>query len=123
MPPECCACDSDLDSLMTTTDLTVYHEEAAGGCANGGPTTLCDADCTMDGIVNIDDLMVIGSSLGRLCGGCAHSLPLHIPPTGPAWAACANGLDDDGDGYVDYAEDLGCDHPFDTTEQGPLPPV
>lgn len=31
-------------------------------------------------------------------------------------AACANGIDDDGDGQVDYPNDPGCDDVYDDTE-------
>lgn len=43
------------------------------------------------------------------------------PPPVPK-AACANGLDDDGDGKIDYPSDPGCSSATDTSEADPVPP-
>lgn len=39
-----------------------------------------------------------------------------------ALVACNNGIDDDGDGYIDYPADHGCSSPTDTDETNPPPP-
>lgn len=52
--------------------------------------------------------------------GCAvDAAPLDAASPHPA---CADGLDNDGDGRVDYPEDLGCLSPDDLEEAGEAPP-
>ena len=43
------------------------------------------------------------------------------PPGPPAAAACDNGRDDDGDGFIDFADDPDCDSPGDSDETDPRP--
>jgi len=38
------------------------------------------------------------------------------PPPGPGWPACSDGIDNDGDGLVDYPMDPGCSSPTDDSE-------
>ena len=44
------------------------------------------------------------------------------PPPPPPTYACSNGLDDDGDGKIDYPADPGCTGATDTDEADPPPP-
>jgi hypothetical protein len=45
--------------------------------------------------------------------GTPDQIVMQLEPTPPA---CSNGIDDDGDGFVDYPADVGCASPTSTTE-------
>lgn len=54
--------------------------------------------------------------------GLTGSYPPVEPPPPPPPAVCANGLDDDQDGKIDYPADPGCSSATDDSETDPVPP-
>lgn len=70
----------------------------AGACGDGG-----DADAGPDAMIRAD-----GAT-----GGDGGPLDADLPPT-----ECSDGVDNDGDGLVDWQLDLGCTGPRDGTEGG-----
>jgi hypothetical protein len=58
-------------------------------------------------------LMVLGAAaLGVACGD--SDVP--STPDAPSGPQCSDGIDNDGDGQIDYPDDLGCDSPSDDSE-------
>jgi hypothetical protein len=66
-------------------------------------------------------LPVAGKTRTDAGGTACHGAPSGPPPPPPP-AACADGLDNDGDGLIDYPADPGCTGAADTDETDPPPP-
>ena len=60
-------------------------------------------------------MMVLAGAAWAACGDN------HTQPDAPPATACADGIDNDGDGLVDHPEDPGCESPQDEDEVSPGP--
>ena len=63
-----------------------------------------------------DDVRAIDYRCSVALRGMALTASLVLACTGLAWAQCDDGIDNDGDGLVDWEYDLGCYSASDTTE-------
>jgi len=78
----------------------------------GGPGDKAAADCE-----HVSGIPTSGGGGGGGDGGGGGTA--NPPPPKPA---CSDGIDNDGDGKVDYPADPGCDSASDTDETDPAPP-
>jgi cysteine-rich repeat protein len=76
----------------------------------------CDLQNCGDGVQSYDETCDDGNDVAG--DGCDASCQLEAGFT----AACRNGLDDDGDGLVDAAQDPGCSNAADASERDPDAP-
>ena len=108
----------------------------APGCGEGTPDTVieipllltivCNAD-TVAGAAGVRDALDVfvlnagGSSVVKLSTGQAESLsqaPDAPAPPPPAPPECSDGVDNDGDGQIDFPADQGCTSATDDSEAG-----
>ncbi|MGR9053645.1 MAG: cellulose binding domain-containing protein, partial [Gammaproteobacteria bacterium] len=92
-------------TVSLTVDGTLTQIWNAVYQANGGETLF--------GGVDWNNLLAAGAQ--TTFGFCADRAPVQ-----PA-SACADGIDNDGDGLIDYPDDPGCDHADDNDESNPPP--
>jgi hypothetical protein len=98
--------------------------------------TLYDIGCPMQcwlpgGIVALVDQMVANGTLRIIwssppavyVAGTKTPVLLQNGRSVPKPPACSNGLDDDGDGYIDWPSDPGCDSPTDDNEFDTVPVI
>jgi len=84
----------------------------------------CTAACDPARVINNN--AKIPNTRVDLCVGVSLSFgntrilakDIGFEPASPASAACADGIDNDGDGKVDYGDDEGCAYTNDNTEEG-----
>ena len=78
----------------------------------------CGTDAAISTSVRVPDAAVSLCVTVELAFGVTHILARDVgyAPASPATAACADGLDNDGDGFVDYGDDGGCAYANDDTE-------
>ena len=117
---ECGACLSDIDGdcATSTEDFMTLMESYAGECP--GDSVGCTGDLTFDGVVDTEDILFFISQYGASC--FVEDTP---PPDDFGGNICTDGIDNDGDGEIDYDDRDEC--PLDqncvmagTCEQGPL---
>ncbi len=97
-----------------TGQCSIVHDTAGGGANN--------VTFTVDAIVpdqNQPWYVYNANTGGILNGACMTSVTVYDPSYVPPSPACDDGIDNDGDGLVDFPLDLGCTSVTDTDEAGP----
>ncbi|MCW5807562.1 MAG: PPC domain-containing protein [Deltaproteobacteria bacterium] len=92
-----------VDAYSATTTLGTFQLHVSGTIANGGS---CEGPLAASGAIRCATTAACAGPAGmRVC----------VP------AACSDGIDNDGDGKIDYPNDPGCDLPGDTSEEDTCP--
>ena len=108
-------CDADFNDDLIVNGLDIGPMKASFGTAD--PIT--DLNC--DGIVNGLDIGPLKVMFGTPPGPSCVTNPEGCQP--PVVTQCADGLDNDGDGEIDYPADPGCANVTDDDETDVAPPV
>lgn len=66
-------------------------------------------------------IFIMSEIEGAACAATSGTIRAFVPPI--ALPECSDGMDNDGDGAIDWPLDADCEDPSDTTERPPPPPV
>lgn len=93
----------------------VVDGDALPGSLSGGTIDLTGQFRT---VVPVSFSIFLGAKINGTSGSASASVanPALVVELLPLPAACANGIDDDGDGFVDFGADSGCGSASDTLE-------
>jgi hypothetical protein len=115
-----------VDQVLECADNTLLW----AGSSSSWNGWIGDPELASDGFTNADRVELLSDCFTFIVKPDAQSqadfLAEHFDPLATAWKQshpaaggfpeCSDGLDNDGDGGIDYTEDLGCDGPGDTSE-------
>ena len=76
--------------------------------------------CIPDICLNVPDKQVTGPCADQVCvdeGGTWNGISCDFPPPPPPTPACADGIDNDNNGQIDFPADVNCTSAFDNSEQ------
>ena len=119
-----------LDKVVEAIEITTLAETAFGaalyvrrGCADAGSEIACSREPAGDtpGHTLRLEAPAPGTYFIFLDGAAGRGGAFALQVEEIALAACVNGLDDDGDGRVDYPDDPGCQNRQDRDETDPDP--
>jgi hypothetical protein len=109
------------DSAAAPLEAAVLFVERSGGTVVVEPDLVC-------GTIDLRRHDADADGVGDDCDNCPHDVNRDQEDRDedgrgdvcdPFLSACANGLDDDGDGFIDFPEDRGCSGPGDVSEHTP----